>query len=108
MNEDEWFKPKKRMPAKCSHEACESKVEWKKSSDECNALLDDHEIKEEEDETKLSNDESTKMKATLGKNNDNQVKTSNKKKHKIKLSKRLENDGIDHEAELSKSKKLEI
>ena len=48
------------------------------------------------------------MKATVGKNYKKQVKPSNKKKHKRKLSKRLENDGIDYEAELIKSKKLKI
>ena len=44
----------------------------------------------------------------MGKNNKNQMKTSNKKNHKSKLIESLENDGVDYEAELSKSKKLDI
>ena len=36
------------------------------------------------------------------------MKTSNKQKCESKLSDRLENDGVDYEEELSKSKILEI
>ena len=72
-------------------------------------MLDYDEIeKEEEDEIKVHNNESIKMKETVGKNIKNQVKHSNKKKHNSKLSERLENDGVDYEAEFSKSEKLEI
>ena len=37
-----------------------------------------------------------------------QVKTSKRKKHESKVSERLEDDGVDYEEELNKSKQMEI
>ena len=66
-------------------------------------MLDNDEIEEEkEDELKVNNNSLIKKKATVVNNNEMQVKTSNKKKCKIKLSRRLENDGTNYVVELIK------
>ena len=81
MNKDKQFKPKKCMLIKCFCKTYENKVEQKKSNKKYNSLLDNDEVeKGEEDEIKVNGNESIKMKVTVGNNNKNQVKTSNKKK----------------------------
>ena len=53
-------------------------------------IIGNDEIEEEEEnKIKVNNDESKMITATFVKNNKKQVKTSNKKKHKIKVNERL-------------------
>ena len=98
MNEDKWIKPKNCMPINYFYKTCENKSEWEKKNNKHIALVDNDEIKEEEeDKIKVNNNTSKIMKAKVVKNNVKQVKTSNKQKHKSKSNERLENDGDDYE-----------
>ena len=48
------------------------------------------------------------MKVKVDKNNKKHVKKSKKQKHESKVRKRIEDDGVDYEEELNKSKEMEI
>ena len=71
-------------------------------------MVDNDEIEEEEDETKENYDESKMKKRKVIKNFKTQVKNSKKEKCRSKVRELLEDDGVDYEEELHKSKKLEM
>ena len=72
-------------------------------------MIDNDESEEEEEyETKENYDESKMKKRKAIKNFKTEVKTSKKEKCRSKVRERFENDGIDYEEKLKKSKKLEM